>query len=73
MGAMSIDPTQNSASAERLEVVETAVAMASVESTDGIEIPATLIFEDQSRPSLPLHDPKSASLIFRPTGQGCFP
>ena len=73
MAVMSIDPTQNSASAEQPEVVETAVVMASVESTDPVEIPATLIFEDQSRPSLPLHDPKSASLIFRPSGQGCFP
>jgi hypothetical protein len=37
------------------------------------EIPPSVIFEDASVAPLPIRDPKSASLIFRPTGQGCFP
>ena len=37
-----------------------------------VEAP-TVIFEDESHPPLPIRDPKSASLIFKPSGQGCFP
>jgi hypothetical protein len=36
-------------------------------------IEPTVIFEDASLASRPIRDPKSASLIFRPAGQGCFP
>jgi hypothetical protein len=32
----------------------------------------SVIFEDGTRP-IPIRDPKSASLIFKPSGQGCFP
>ena len=32
-----------------------------------------VIFQDPSHSPLPIRDPKSASLIFRPFGQGCFP
>ncbi|MCD6024283.1 MAG: hypothetical protein K0Q91_1199 [Fibrobacteria bacterium] len=36
-------------------------------------IAPTVIFEDTSRAPKPIRDPKSASLIFKPSGQGCFP
>jgi hypothetical protein len=36
-------------------------------------IAPTVIFEDVSRAPKPIRDPKSASLIFKPSGQGCFP
>ena len=41
--------------------------------TEQSVIAATIIFEDGSIAPLPIRDPKSASLIFKPSGQGCFP
>lgn len=64
MAAMSTDPVRTAPSPAgdrpaREEKAET--------------IAPTVIFEDVSRAPKPIRDPKSASLIFKPSGQGCFP
>ena len=62
MGAMFTEPA----------IIE--VAAVETVADEPIVEPATLvIFQDPAHSPLPIRDPKSASLVFRPSGQGCFP
>jgi hypothetical protein len=67
MAAMSTKPVP------RGQAREAGVRRGEKASTDTEVIAPTVIFEDAALSPLPIRDPKSASLIFRPAGQGCFP
>ncbi len=64
MGAMSTNPTPGSLP----EPTES-----KTDAAESVVIPATVIFEDDSKTPVPIRDPHTASLIFKPLGQGCFP
>jgi hypothetical protein len=74
MGAMSIKPVPSNAPESIMRSVDPSLR-GGAESLDGEmpTIPATMIFEDGSRTPVPIRDPNTASLIFKPLGQGCFP
>ena len=73
MGAMSIKPLPTSPETIIRNMDRSVREAAETLEGEASLIPATMIFEDDSRTPVPIRDPNTASLIFKPLGQGCFP